>query len=96
MGSIEKPRGLGEPGNRLSPAARLRQAMFVTIAYWQASWIIVGLGLFLIAICTGIRFLSSQVKGTGRELSLSEKKYWYWVNEFADGRSSLLTKKPKK
>lgn len=71
-------------------------AMFVTIAYWQASWTIVGLGLFFIAICTGIRFLSSQVKGTGRELSLSEKKYWYWVNEFADGRSSLLPKKPKK
>ncbi|MEY2343513.1 hypothetical protein I3679_001085 [Proteus mirabilis] len=56
--------------------------MLLAIAYWQASWTIVGLGLFFLAICTGIRFLISQVKDSGRTLSIEEKWYWYKLHSF--------------
>ncbi|HHJ4503960.1 TPA: hypothetical protein ACQJXC_005420, partial [Raoultella ornithinolytica] len=70
--------------------------MLVAIAYWQASWTIVGLGLFFLAICTGIRFLSSQVKDSGRTLSIEEKWYWYKLHSFFDGFYPRYPKKPKK
>ncbi|CUB06073.1 EexR/EexS family entry exclusion protein [Marinomonas fungiae] len=70
--------------------------MLVAIGYWQASWAIVGLGLFFIAICTGIRFLSSQVKDSGRTLSIEEKWYWYKLHSFFDGFYPRYPKKPKK
>ena len=70
--------------------------MFLAIAYWQASWAIVGLGLFFLAICTGIRFLSSQVKDSGRTLSIEEKWYWYNLHSFFDGFYPRYPKKLKK
>ncbi|EPQ9996385.1 hypothetical protein CRN36_07080 [Vibrio vulnificus] len=70
--------------------------VFVAIAYWQASWTIVGLGIFFLAICTGIRFLSSQVKDSGRTLSIEEKWYWYKLHLFFDGFYPRYPKKPKK
>ncbi|OOY62044.1 entry exclusion protein EexS [Solemya velum gill symbiont] len=70
--------------------------MFLVIAYWQASWTIVGLGLFFLAICTGIRFLSSQVKDSGRTLSIEKKWYWYKLHSFFDGFYPRYPKKPKK
>ncbi len=70
--------------------------MFLAIAYWQASWAILCVGLAFLGLSGLIHLFQRQLKDTGRELSLSEKKYWYWVNEFADGRSSILPKRPKK
>lgn len=70
--------------------------VFVAIAYWQASWTMLCVGLAFLGLSGLIRLFQRQLKDTGRELNLSEKKYWYWVNEFADGRSSILPKKPKK
>ncbi|EKF9437419.1 hypothetical protein O1C18_003153 [Vibrio cholerae] len=70
--------------------------VFVAIAYWQASWAILCVGLAFLGLSGLIHLFQRQLKDTGRELSLSEKKYWYWVNEFADGRSSILPKRPKK
>ena len=70
--------------------------MLVAIAYWQASWAILCVGLAFLGLSGLIHLFQRQLKDTGRELSLSEKKYWYWVNEFADGRSSILPKRPKK
>ncbi|HCH1488728.1 TPA: hypothetical protein NKQ96_003069 [Vibrio parahaemolyticus] len=70
--------------------------MFLAIAYWQASWAILCVGIAFLGLSGLIHLFQRQLKDTGRELSLSEKKYWYWVNEFADGRSSILPKKPKK
>ncbi|EOW9344663.1 entry exclusion protein EexR [Vibrio cholerae] len=69
--------------------------MFLAVAYWQASWAIFCVGLSFLGLSGLIHLFQRQLKDTGRELSLSEKKYWYWVNEFADGRSSILPKKPK-
>jgi len=68
----------------------------LAIALWQSSWVILGAELSFLAICFAIRYFSSQVKDSGRTLSIEEKLYWYWVNEFADGRSSILPKKNKK
>ena len=70
--------------------------MLVAIAYWQASWIIVGVGLFFIAICTGIRYLSGQVKDSGRTLSIEEKWYWYRLHSFFGGFYPRYPKRPKK
>ncbi|MBY8089606.1 hypothetical protein KW489_06550 [Vibrio fluvialis] len=70
--------------------------MCLAIAYWQASWAILCVGLAFLGLSGLIHLFQRQLKDTGRELNLSEKKYWYWVNEFADGRSSILPKKPKK
>ncbi|HGP6088116.1 TPA: hypothetical protein ACLNZX_003687, partial [Vibrio cholerae O1] len=70
--------------------------MCLAIAYWQASWAILCVGLAFLGLSGLIHLFQRQLKDTGRELSLSEKKYWYWVNEFADGRSSILPKRPKK
>lgn len=70
--------------------------MFVAIGYWQANWAILCVGLAFLGLSGLIRLFQRQLKDTGRELNLSEKKYWYWVNEFADGRSSILPQKPKK
>ncbi len=71
-------------------------SMLVAIAYWQASWTILCVGLAFLALNGLIHLFQRQLKDTGQELSLSEKEYWYWVNEFADGRSSILPKRPKK
>lgn len=69
--------------------------MFLAIAFWQVSWAIVGLGVFFLAICTGIRFLSSQVKDSGRTLSIEEKWYWHKLHSFFDGFYPRYPKKPK-
>jgi hypothetical protein len=69
--------------------------MCLAIAYWQASWAILCVGLAFLGLSGLIHLFQRQLKDTGRELSLSEKKYWYWVNEFADGRSSILPKKTR-
>lgn len=69
--------------------------MLLAIAYWQASWAILCVGLAFLGLSGLIHLFQRQLKDTGRELSLSEKKYWYWVNEFADGRSSILPKKTR-
>lgn len=71
--------------------------MCLAIAYWQASWAILCVGLAFLGLSGLIHFISKTTERcSSRELSLSEKKYWYWVNEFADGRSSILPKRPKK
>ncbi len=57
---------------------------------WQTSWAILCVGLAFLGLSGLIHLFQRQLKDTGRELSLSEKKYWYWVNEFADGRSSVV------
>ncbi|ELH4196122.1 hypothetical protein V9K10_001240 [Vibrio cholerae] len=68
--------------------------MFLAIAYWQASWTMLCAGLAFLGLSSLIQFFKRQLKDTDRELSLSEKKYWYWVNEFADGRASFFPRKP--
>jgi len=70
-------------------------AAILTISFWQSSWIFFITSSILFALCGLIRAFKLQLKHTGRMMSLDEKKYWYWVNEFADGRTSIFPKKPK-
>lgn len=48
--------------------------VFVAIAYWQASWAILCVGLAFLGLSGLIHLFQRQLKDTGRELSLGEKK----------------------
>ncbi len=48
--------------------------MCLAIAYWQASWAILCVGLAFLGLSGLIHLFQRQLKDTGRELSLSEKK----------------------
>lgn len=68
----------------------------LAIALWQSSWVILGAGLSFLAICFAIRYFGSQVKDSGRTLSIEEKWYWYKVHLFFSGFYTRYPEKPKK
>ncbi len=67
---------------------------FLLFCLWHSSGILFAIGTIILGIKCLVHVLYNQVKGIDREVSFEEKKYWLWVNEFLDGRTSTFPKKP--
>lgn len=70
--------------------------LIVTVSALQMNGVFFVLSMALFLILLFIRKLSNECRDTGREMSMEEKWYWYQMNEFMDGRSSVYPKKPSK
>lgn len=72
-------------------------AVFVVGVSWCVGSVLLAIGgLLVVASATAYWWCCSQFVPSAYEMSYKEKLYWFWVNEFMDGRTSFLPRKPKR
>lgn len=70
-------------------------SLAIGASFYLESWLPALVITPLIAVSSMIWGLANNFKGTCRQMSMSEKWYWHWMNEFLDGRTSIFPKEPK-